>query len=444
MPDNLIIEAGIAKFPSGRLQEEARVVAESAYHLKPTDEVYHIDPTISLDEVNKLVLAPGAKVLFARGGVWRGQLCVRSGIPGHPIHYGAYGTGQNPIIQPSHNFSSPSQWHHEADGLWSAKTIAKADIGNVILDSGSAGCLIRRSRRDALTGDAEYFFDPSASRIFVSSGSGNPASRWKSIELAEKIHCIDQTCAHDVVYDSLSVRFGAAHGFGGGGVKRISICNCNVAWIGGGFLYVDTLGNGVRYGNGIELWGGAEDVIVEGCTVAQCWDAGLTNQTNEPGSIQRNITWRGNTVENCEYSYEFWHQGMGGTCENIKFENNICRNAGSWGHAQRWNPNAAHLMLYDTIIHTPGFSITGNIFSRSANVLARVFNNWQNEAVFSNNTFESEGEPYCRYHDRPRTGLRYLYPDRLDQIHNDDQSEIEEPSKTPCIYQIEFPWTTSS
>ena len=434
--DAVILEAGIAKTSAGRLPDEADAIAEAAFGRAPTDRVYKIDEGTSLDEVNALDLAPGATVLFRRGGLWRGQLRVRSGTPEHPVTYGAWGEGPSPIIQPSHDLGSPAAWRQESDGLWRAATGAAADIGNVILDHGEAGCLFKRGSRAALLNDRYFWCDPATFEVVVRSDKGNPATRWASVECAEKIHVIDQGAAHDVVYDSLALRYGAAHGFGGGGVKRIAIRRCDVSWIGGGYLYVDTLGNGVRYGNGIEFWGGAEDVLVEGCRVSQCWDAGLTNQSSMTGKLQRNIVWRGNEVSECEYSYEFWQQGDEAAARDVRLEGNVFRNAGrGWGHLQRWNPNAAHLMFYDTTVPTPGFVVTDNVFSRSEDVLARIFNEWRGEAVFSGNVWETGGEPVCRFHGRPRAGLVNHYPDHLDQIHCDNRAEIESEGPGGCDFE---------
>ena len=425
-PAATVVEGGIAKFPAGRTPDEARAEAEAAYGRAPTDRVYRIGPETSLDEVNALDIAPGATVLFRRGGVWRGQLRVRSGTPEHPVTYGAWGEGPAPVIQPSLDRSAPGDWRREPDGLWRAETGAATDVGNVVLDGGDAGCLFKRDARANVRRDLDFWFDPATGGVLVRSDAGDPAARWRSVELARKVHGVDEAGAHDVAYEGLAVRFGAAHGFGGGGVKRISIRGCEISWIGGGILYVDDLGNGVRYGNGIELWGSAEDVTVEGCRIWQCFDAGLTNQSNEPGSVQRNLLWKDNEVSDCEYSYEFWQQSAGGAAENVRLVGNVFRNAGGgWGREQRWNPSAAHLRFQDTTVPTPGFIVEGNRFSRSADVLARVFNDWRGQASFRNNVWESAGEPICLWHARPRVGLRFLCPDFLDRNHRDDRAEIE-------------------
>ena len=431
-----VVEAGISKTAAGRLPEDARAEAEKVYGREPTSAVYCIDESTPLSEVNEMDLAPGATVLFRRGGLWRGQLRVRSGTPEHPITYGAWGRGPAPIIQPSHDRSDAALWQQEPDGLWSTDVGTARDIGNVILDHADSGCLFKRGTRGELLRDRDFWSDHDNQRVVVRSEFGNPASRWRSIELAEKIHGVDEGAMHDVIYESLAIRYAAAHGFGGGGVKRISIYGCDISWIGGGYLYTDKLGNGVRYGNGIEFFAGAEDIRVMNCRVSQCWDAGLTNQSNAAGSIERNILWSGNEVSDCEYSYEFWQQGANGaTAEDVRIVGNVFKNAGrGWGHAQRWNPNATHLMFYDTTVPTPGFIVRDNRFERAVNYLSRFFNEWRGEADFSGNVWVGDGEPICRYHGRPRTGLKTLNPDHLDQIHDDNRAEIESQGTGACDF----------
>jgi hypothetical protein len=420
-----VVEAGIRKFIAGRSAEEAAAEAEAALARPVSDAVFHIDESVSLDEVNAMELNPGATVLFKRGAVWRGQLQPRSGKPGHPVTYGAYGAGAKPAIQPSYDRSRPEDWRRESDGTWSAGTDASADIGNVILDHGDSGCLFKRNRRDDLARDRDFWCDPVAFRVHVKSAS-NPALRWKSIELAAKINGVNQAHMHDVVYDGLAIRYSAAHGFGGDQAKRIVIRNCDISWIGGGYLYFNNKGDGVRYGNGIEFWGTAEDILVESNHVWECWDAGLTNQSSLDDTAQRNIVWRNNDVWNCEYSYEYWQQGDGAVTENVRVEDNVFRDAGKgWGHAQRWNPNAAHLMFYDTTADTRGFRVARNVFSQSEDCLFRFFNDWRKDLEMAENRWISGGEPICRYHGRPKAGLQHRYPDRLDVINDDNLAEIE-------------------
>ena len=441
-------EAGIRKYNVGRDTATSKHETDAAFERPVSDKLWKIEPSQTLDDVNELDVKPGDKILFRRGGVWRGQLQPRSGKPGHPILYGAFGEGEKPVIQPSYARQSSGDWRAvkvkgededtgKCESFWVAETGAAADIGNVIFDDGANGCAFKRQRLDELKNDLDFYCDPKTFAVYLKSET-NPATRFKSIELCEKVHCVEEAKMHDIVYDGLHLRHSAAHGIGGDGVKRIVVRNCDISWIGGGYLYFDKKGNGVRYGNGIEFWADCENVLVESNRVWECWDAGLTNQSNEDGALQKDIVWRGNEVWNCEYSFEYWQQGANARTENVRFENNICRDAGKgWGHRQRWNPNAAHLMFYDTTAETKGFVVKNNVFSRSEDCLFRLFNDWRKNLMFADNNWIAAKELVCRYHGRPTKDLIYKYPDRLDQMHDDNLAEIQSQGSGARVFKAD-------
>lgn len=63
------------------------------------DGTSEASPFRSIQRINSLELNPGDEVLFERGGVYPGQLTVNtSGTEGQPIVFGAYGTGDRPVI----------------------------------------------------------------------------------------------------------------------------------------------------------------------------------------------------------------------------------------------------------------------------------------------------------------------------------------------------------
>ncbi len=72
----------------------------------------------TLDRVNHAELAPGDRVLFRRGGVWRGQLRPRSGAPGAPIVYAAYGEGAKPRLLGSVSKVKLEDWEPAGPSLW--------------------------------------------------------------------------------------------------------------------------------------------------------------------------------------------------------------------------------------------------------------------------------------------------------------------------------------
>lgn len=407
-----------------------RALSETYYvSIKGDDSLDGTSPAAawcSLDRVNKANLKPGDAVLFRSGDIFRGNLRPCSGASGAAVLYGRYGHGRKPIIEPSYDASDPSVWLKVSDGLWKWVYNSELEIGNIIINHGRSGCARKVDFREDLDGTDLNFIWVEGERTVYLSSVKNPGERFRSLELAERRHVIDECACHDVTYDGLWLRYGAAHGIGGDDVRNIIIRNCNVSWIGGSTNYLDNDGRSVRYGNGIEFWCGAQDILVENCRVWECWDAGLTNQSNVDNVLQRNVVYRGNKVWNCEYSYEYWQQGDGARTENVVFENNVCRNAGKgWGHTQRWNPNAAHLMFYDTTAETDGFVVRNNVFSKTEDCGFRLFNAWYPALKMEGNKWRIPRNLLCRYHGRPTSDLIYKYPDHLDQVHDDNELEIQ-------------------
>lgn len=380
----------------------------------------------SLEKVNSTALGYADTVRFRAGDIFRGHLEPQSGRSGENVVYTSFGEGVKPVFEPSWDASSPQDWVKVGRKLWKCEKPSRHELGNIIFNHGAKGCARKVDKPEQLGRRDLNFCWVEADKAVYLVSRRNPGKRFSSIELAEKQHIIVQSNCHDLVYDGLWLRYGAAHGIAGGTVSHIVVRNCDISWIGGSTLYYDDGGRGVRYGNGIEFWGNANDILVENCRVWECWDAALTNQSNVVGAVQKNITYRNNEIWNSEYSYEYWQQGDGARTENIVFENNSCRNAGyGWGHTQRWNPNAGHLMFYDTTAETEGFYIRNNRFERTKNCGIRLFNAWYPHITAQDNVWKIPRHWLIRYHGRPTSDLQYKYPDHLDRIHDDNEAEIQ-------------------
>ena len=71
----------------------------------------------TIDRVNQINfnLQPGDKILFQRGGVYRGKLSINSnGTAGNYIEIGAYGTGAKPVIRGS---VAVTAWEHHSGNI---------------------------------------------------------------------------------------------------------------------------------------------------------------------------------------------------------------------------------------------------------------------------------------------------------------------------------------
>ena len=266
-----------------------------------------------------------------------------------------------------------------------------ADVGNIVFDHGASTGVKKWSVAD-LAREGDFFYDAHAWQVTLRF-AGNPATRHRSIELALNRHLIDEGGLGFVTYEGLALRYGAAHGIGGGGTRHIIVRDCDLSWIGGGHQTTRPDGKPVRFGNGVEFWSGARDCLVEGCRLWEIYDAALTNQ-GDGENVQENIAYRRNVIWNSEYSFEFWNRGPASRTRNIRFEHNTCIGAGrGWGHRQRPDPNGRHLMFYDNSSVTEGVAIRFNVFCDAADSLLRLHGrDWTAAlAMDSNVWFQREG-----------------------------------------------------
>lgn len=490
----------------------------------------------SLAKVNATALKPGDKVLFNRGDTWRGQLVVQSGREGAPITYGAFGTGDKPLLLGSVSRNEPQNWQHEGGNIWATakptfkeletlgdfaaapwsvhteggakvrtttlppeskgklpawrmecsasgsaanhiqlfnrgvsieegdyyelafrarctkpfaiRTIAlmrqgppytnyggrpatvavgtdwtngavrfkathtasdgrinlglggtllagsvfefqplawrrlqcseaellTVDVGNLIFDHGkSVG--VKKWKPADLKQPGDYWYNGEAWQVKLCS-ERNPAELHRSIELALNRHIIDEGGKSHVVFENLALRYGAAHGFGGGSTHHLTIRDCDISYIGGGHQFTTPQGRPVRFGNAIEFWSNAHDNLVERCRIWEVYDAALTNQGSGTNQ-QINLTYRDNVIWNSEYSFEYWNRGPESVTRNIRFEHNTCINAGfGWGHAQRPDRNGRHLMFYANPAQTSEFYVRNNIFCGATDSALRMWNDW--------------------------------------------------------------------
>ncbi|MBX7255490.1 MAG: hypothetical protein K1Y02_03925 [Candidatus Hydrogenedentes bacterium] len=239
------------------------------------------------------------------------------------------------------------------------------DVGNIIFDN-EKSCGLKVWEKADLDKQDEYWYDEDARVVCVYS-TANPAVVHANIECALRRHLIDQTNRSHLIYENLTLKYGAAHGVGGANTHHITVRDCDFGYIGGG----DQMGGDktVRFGNGVEFWANGHDCLVERCRLWEIYDAALTNQSSGPRTKHYNIVYRNNVIWNCEYSFEYWNRPEDSETYDVVFENNTCVNAGhGWGHAQRPDPNGRHLCFYSNPAQTRNLIVRNNIFYESTTV----------------------------------------------------------------------------
>ena len=160
---------------------------------------------------------PIVQMTFRCGDVFRGQLRPSSGEVSAPVGYGSYGEGVKPVIQPSVDAGAASRWEKVGKKLWRCVLPSETETGNIIFNGGDAGCAWKVDRRELLKKDLQFCWVKDEKAVYMVS-EANPGNRFSSVELAERRHVIDEGGCRNVTYEGLWLRFGAAHGIGGGNV----------------------------------------------------------------------------------------------------------------------------------------------------------------------------------------------------------------------------------
>jgi hypothetical protein len=256
--------------------------------------------------------------------------------------------------------------------------VLPVDVGNIIFGN-EQSCGVKVWKRSDLKAQGQYWYDREFRKLYLVSET-NPALHYRTIECALTGHIVNQGGVSWVIYENLALKYGAAHGFGGGNTHHLVIRDCDIAWIGGADQYGDGTRT-VRFGNGIEFWGSAHDNLVERCRLWEIYDAALTHQNSGAVVKEYNLTYRNNLIWNSEYSFEYWNRPEASETYNVRFINNTCLNAGhGWGHAQRPDPSGRHLCFYASPAQAHDILIANNIFFE-ATKNAFYAPHWSPEAV---------------------------------------------------------------
>ena len=307
--------------------------------------------------LNREALAPGAWVLFERGGVYRGTVRTRPGVT-----YTAYGEGAKPCICGSPvNGADPAKWERTDNPRVWAYAIGRDDVGTLVFDDGAAWAtkvVIRTDRKTGrkynkltgrpfgsyrdLDGDLHFWHDyykDGTGKVYLCS-ERNPGERFRSIEF--NVKCCGFRVGGDagVTIDNIAVKYVGVHGVGAGTCRDLTVANCEFGWIGGSIQAEAIFGRDypTRLGNAVEIYGGCDGYSVTNCYIWQVYDAGVTHQLNIPTSAgmkrydERNVLYKDNVFERCNYSVEYFltlrNEGNLSTMENVLIEDNLMFDAG--------------------------------------------------------------------------------------------------------------------
>jgi hypothetical protein len=147
-------------------------------------------PWQSIFKLNRTAFVPGDSILFKRGDIWDGAhaaavIPATSGSAGHPITWGAYGTGPNPVLTSASRRNKETDWNYEGNNIWSTggvtligkelftnPSFSRSADGWFNQCSGGANC----SFMGRTTERGEYDSAPGGYKIIVADHGTHPAS----------------------------------------------------------------------------------------------------------------------------------------------------------------------------------------------------------------------------------------------------------------------------
>ncbi|MBQ3124600.1 MAG: hypothetical protein IJC09_04170 [Clostridia bacterium] len=374
----------------------------------------------TIDRVNHSWFYPGDGVLFKRGDLWRGKAVET--MPG--VSYGAYGTGEKPKFYGwIEDMADASLWELvDADhNIWKY-TKEITDPGTLVFNEGEQHsrklipsfrnlqfvCREDESKpfvmENEMTQDLDiyWYFDkillqgtskgetfpiPATSSqaeclgdLYLRCDKGNPGELFDSIEAIARHNAFRVRENANVTIDNICMKYLCFGVTAGGYSVGLHVTNCEIGWIGGNIQTYNggdpnypqgTRGSVTRFGNGIEIYGGCDDYVVESNYIYEGYDAGASHQvTTSKELIMQNIRYTDNLIEKCVYGIEYFLDqkpgSEGSTMRNLVMNGNIIRLSGyGWGQ-QRHNTDTPALIKGWSYTNTASdYHIYDNIFDRS-------------------------------------------------------------------------------
>ncbi|HDY99870.1 MAG TPA: choice-of-anchor D domain-containing protein, partial [Nitrospirae bacterium] len=273
--------------------------------------------------------------------------------------------GGKPLIKGSAQKNSTGDWSNLGSNQWAtANGSFVEDVGNIIFDN-EASTGIKEWTQAEVDAEREFWYDSANQRVVLYS-TLNPALVYTSIEIPKKDFGIDLGTHDYITISDMELKYANVHGIRGGSgsgtLSNITISYVDISYVGG---KVQDAVNKIRYGNGIEFWQNARDILVEYCNITQVLDAGLTNQSDiDAGYTQENITYRYNNVSYCNMGYEFFSRNAGTVVNNIYVLNNTFSNLGLGWSGGVLNTKNRNLFLTRAGTVT-NFYVRDNIFDGS-------------------------------------------------------------------------------
>jgi len=313
---------------------------------------------------------PGDTVQLQTGIYRERVLLTRSGEPERPITFAA-APGSRPEIWFSKSQSSPEDWVAAGPQRWrtlpgSFSREVNFDVATIWHDDQSNWRYKKRSV-DELAERWDFYHDVANGWLEVYA-EANPATLAERIEIPLDPPDQNQfvvTCrASWIVFDGLRIKYANVHGIQVMG-NHVIFRNGAITHGGGGNINPQR-NPPVRWGDGLDIWRSAHDVVFEHNEVGEFPDGGLTNQGFD--GVQERIIFRDNLIFGCTNGIHCWFGGQEGKGEkvlrDIVYEGNTFRDIGRGWFEDRGVMQGAIQLNPRRDVTCERVAIRNNVFER--------------------------------------------------------------------------------
>jgi len=327
----------------------------------------------------------GDTVLFKRGDAWN---CYDDEIlkAKDGIIYGAYGTGNKPVLMNGYAIVADSNWTEDtAHALWNTTDTITYEVANLWNSSGS----VSRNKTNSnvtLANQGDWMYEVATQVVMINS-TDNPHTVYGDLILSVDNMVINITNADNVIISNLSLLY-ANDGVWGLSANNVTIVDCEIAYMGGAYQSGTT-----RYGNGITFWLSSNNTIVKNNVIHDVYDAAITHQANLHTSTIENAIVQNNIMYQCDEGYEYWnYANESGINKNILVDQNTVFNIGTptWGSSQRAGGVIGRAVRISSMNNTLNGTFTNNLFINGSGVPFRwesAAKNWADNITTNWNNF---------------------------------------------------------
>lgn len=324
-----------------------------------------INNPMSLEKANTKKFNSNDKILFKRGDTFFGQISFNvNSQKGREVVISSYGNGNIPIISGAKILNKKSGWilYDEKNSIY---RIDLTDFKNFdgIKTNDSNSCNIgfleddqgnkyynRKQFLENLNTNFDFYCD-NIQYLYIKSEI-NPYDKIGTLKASTRIDLV--RLSSNIKISSLRICYTGAHGI----VKKdnlidnVLIENCIIENIGGS---VQVINNFTKYGNGIEFWNQASNIVVNNNIIREIYDAGFTIQGNTTNTGFENIQCYQNVIQACTYPIEIFCRNKNN--ENIEigikkceiYNNYIINQGRGWGYQARPDKDSAALLVLWTL-----------------------------------------------------------------------------------------------